>query len=258
MNRMHVMGDSHIGSICTAAKTALKKGDTKIQTFAHPLGGGAVAHDLIVKNFRGQEILNPLIKAGLTLINTIESKFKDIPNENSCLAICIGGYITSLYTWDCRTGTFDLYLADQFSSVNESVMFIPAEVIKSSLSAHFKILSQALGLTKKISPIQVVFVSPPPPYRDNHEIVERMAKKKNAPINLMRQPMNAEIRLKVWKIANEVLMDICSQLSIEFISPDSQCLDKDGFLLPEFYGDGFHANEAYGALMHNKISSIGK
>lgn len=66
----------------------------------------------------------------------------------------------------------------------------------------------------------------------------------------------ANIRAKIWRLEELCLNIYCSDLGIKYLSAPDESLTEDGYLKPEFYHDGTHANIAYGAMVANQLYKL--
>jgi hypothetical protein len=251
MLHLHIVGDSHIGCVSRAFRE-LSKGTPKPHFSAafHSLGGGAVAYDLLIRNHKSCWALNPLLRTAVVAANRQATRIA--PADALQIAICVGGYVSTVYTWDKKLGQFDFLLDAQDSIVTNpdtTSMMIPTSMVRQSMKAHLKVMVDALLLLKQQTALPVLFVSPPPPYRSSKTIVELMSAKRSIDKQAMQQPMHSSVRLKVWRIADEILRAEIERIGIPFLKVPSGSVDADGYLLPEMFGDGFHAGTAYGQLV---------
>jgi hypothetical protein len=251
MLHLYIVGDSHIGCLDKAFREASKfKPKPHYSAAFHSLGGGAVAYDLLIRNHQSCWVLNPLLK---TAVMTAKKQATRItPADRVQIAICVGGYVSTVYTWDKKLGQFD-FLLDAEDSVDADPdalsMMVPTSLVRQSLKAHFKVMVDALLQVKQQTALPTLFVSPPPPYRSSETIVELMCAKRSIDKHAMQQPMHSSVRLKVWRIADEILRAEMERISVPFLGVPSGAVDADGYLLPEMFGDGFHAGTAYGQLV---------
>lgn len=251
MLHFHIIGDSHIGCLADAYRAAAKaipKPDYGA-TF-HPLGGGAVAYDMMVRDHQDRWMLNPLFKAAIVAANRHADRTKD--GGSVQLAMCIGGYVSTVYAWDRKRGEFDLLLESGSGAAAEprsDVMLLPSALVRDSLHAHLKVMFDALEMAKQRTTLPLTLLSPPPPYRSSDQIVERMAAKRSVRQDQVPQPLPAEVRLKIWQVADRLMREQVARLGIPFVDVPATAVDAEGYLLPELYGDGFHASAAYGALL---------
>jgi hypothetical protein len=90
-------------------------------------------------------------------------------------------------------------------------------------------------------------VEPPPPFAD--------AKRMHADIPWAMYPgMRHEIspahfRYKLWRMHSQILNDWCISSGATFVAHPRETVDESGFMRERYYGDGAHANTAYGELV---------
>lgn len=251
MLHLYIVGDSHIGCISRAFGEVSKATPKPNYSAAfHSLGGGAVAYDLLIRNHQSRWVLNPLLRTAVVAANRCATRIT--PADSVQIAICVGGYVSTVYTWDKKLGQFD-FLLDAHDSIatnaDATSMIVPTSMVRQSLKAHLKVMVDALLELKKQTSLSVLFVSPPPPYRSSQTIIELMSAKRSIDKQAIQQPMHTSVRLKVWRLADEILRDEMDRIGVSFLEVPSGTVDTDGYLLPEMYGDGFHAGTAYGRLV---------
>ena len=251
MLHLYIVGDSHIGCVSRAFREVSKATPKPHYSAAfHSLGGGAVAYDLLIRNHQSRWVLNPLLKTAVVAANREATRIT--PADAVQIAICVGGYVSTVYTWDKKLGQFDflLYAEDSIATnPNATSMMVPTSMVRQSLKAHLKVMVDALLQLKQQTALPVLFVSPPPPYRSSETIVELMSAKRSIDKQAMQQPMHSSVRLKVWRVADEILRAEMERIGVPFLEVPSGSVDADGYLLPEMFGDGFHAGTAYGQLV---------
>jgi hypothetical protein len=252
VREFHLIGDSHIGCISRAYRQQLKA-DPQLpyRLTSHSLGGGGVAYDLAMNDHTGRPVPNPLLRMALAAAKGQAAKAAEGEVE---AVICVGGYITSVYTWDTRVcREFDLLSSEQ-DTLDARATFVCASLVRESLKAHYANWARGLALACDGLPLPVRLVSPPPPYRSGSAIVQGMALKRGLPKNKMPQPMAEGVRLKVWKLSCETLQELAADIGLPYMPPPPGTTDDDGFLAPECYGDGFHANERYGKRVLDSLA----
>ena len=250
MRYVHVIGDSHSSCIWQAYKLAGRAGNNSGCTVTmHSLGGGAVAHDLMMVDVRGKRVLNPLLRSGLIAANAQLQK-----TENCVTAISAGGYITSVYTWDSQVSNFT-FASEQVTHAIQTATVIPIDLVRDSLWEHFDVLVEALARASDVCKAPLIYLCSPPPYESNEEIVRRMSVQRSVAVDKVPQPLASETRLQVWTLAREILRERLSRLPIIFMDAPETTTTNDGYLESNFLGDGFHANVEYGKLLLKNIVS---
>jgi hypothetical protein len=64
------------------------------------------------------------------------------------------------------------------------------------------------------------------------------------------------LRYKLWHLHSEIIQEFCIKRNIGFIRCPPETVDAEGFLLPQFYADPMHVNEAYGALVLTQMRRV--
>ncbi|MHB1058740.1 MAG: hypothetical protein ACYC0F_12765 [Rhodanobacter sp.] len=97
-------------------------------------------------------------------------------------------------------------------------------------------------------------VEPPPPYAD----AGRMHADIPWPLypGMCHEISPAPFRLKLWRLHTEILDDWCRANGAELLRCPVETMDPDGFMLDAFYGDGAHANVAYGELVLQQMKGL--
>lgn len=97
-------------------------------------------------------------------------------------------------------------------------------------------------------------IEPPPPYADAQRMLHDIPWEMYP--GMTREISPAVFRYKLWRMQSRILMDWCSQNDVVFVSCPRESLDREGFLASSFYGDGAHANEAYGTLLLEQMRRL--
>lgn len=64
----------------------------------------------------------------------------------------------------------------------------------------------------------------------------------------------AAFRFKVWWIWHRLCATLAAELGAHFVEAPPETRDAEGFLDPRFFLDGVHGNDAYGALMVDRVA----
>ena len=68
----------------------------------------------------------------------------------------------------------------------------------------------------------------------------------------------AAMRFKLWTLYMDVVRELCGAMDVSFLPPPADVMDRDGFLLEAFDGDGLHGNAEYGkAVLRQLAGAIG-
>lgn len=63
-------------------------------------------------------------------------------------------------------------------------------------------------------------------------------------------------RYKIWRLHSQIVAAHCASRDIGFVEYPRQTVDEHRFLLPEYFHDGIHANEKYGALLLQQMREL--
>ena len=61
-------------------------------------------------------------------------------------------------------------------------------------------------------------------------------------------------RFKLWWVWSQVAMHICAESGVHFIEGPPETRDNNGFLNEQYYEDGVHGSNAYGALIARELA----
>ncbi|WP_435655295.1 hypothetical protein [Brucella pituitosa] len=125
-------------------------------------------------------------------------------------------------------------------------MIIPRPLVKAALNRRIEDWLRLMLVVRERVPVsRMLHISPPPPIADPDYIL-------NNPGPFKQQfedhgLADARVRLKLWRLHEELLIEICTKHGITFISAPNDGVTDEGYLLPEYYGgDPSHANTLYG------------
>lgn len=97
-------------------------------------------------------------------------------------------------------------------------------------------------------------VEPPPPYAD----AGRMHADIPWPLypGMCHEISPAPFRFKLWRLHTQILDDWCRANDTKLLRCPAEAMDADGFMREAFYGDGAHANVAYGELVLQQMKGL--
>jgi hypothetical protein len=126
------------------------------------------------------------------------------------------------------------------------------DVLQNSVRSHLNIL-KVLATT---FPGRVIHIESPPQIGDNEYIAK--SRLRAADITGRKSFRRTRIaspdrRRRLWLLHSDIYRDACSKFGAGFISVPAESMDSDGFLLPEYWENSTHANEAYGALVLKQL-----
>lgn len=66
----------------------------------------------------------------------------------------------------------------------------------------------------------------------------------------------AHFRYRLWCLHSQITGEWCAAAGVTFVRCPSEAIDENGFMLEPYYGDGAHANVAYGELVLEQMRSL--
>ena len=146
-----------------------------------------------------------------------------------------------------------------FSPHRKSVSFrpdwpvLPYRCVQQKAASLFEPSAFMLGALKDELPFASVHYCPgPPPVAD-----EEHHRKHCGPFLHESQGdvlLGRETRLAYFEAWYEAGKKACEDLKVHFQAPPEACKDQEGFLQKAYWGDAFHANPAYGALVLSALA----
>lgn len=223
-----VVGDSHIEAI---RKAHNKRSETS-----------SAYSDLEVHVLRRHRIkLGRAIGTDLGKISDVVARAK----PDDIVAISPGGNTHSRFSIIRRSPPFDYYIPGTSASPDEQI--IPYQAV---YDYFMETLTEEFSQYKTIKKIRdgnrLYRICPPPPARSNEYIAENADgyyHNRGIQLGVINDPF---FRLKAWKMEVIAIRKQCELRKLKLIMPPQDCLDSDGFLKEQFYGDATHANVTYG------------
>jgi hypothetical protein len=131
---------------------------------------------------------------------------------------------------------------------------IPVDAVRAVLlqqaEPYLKMMRHVRSLTRR----RLVHVEPPAPCGDE----QRMRPNIPWPLfpGMLREIAPRPVRYKLWRLHSDIVAGFCADQDIAFAGYPRASVDEDGFLLPEFFHDGIHANGKYGALLLRQMQEV--
>jgi hypothetical protein len=143
---------------------------------------------------------------------------------------------------------FDFVLpAEPDLPLDPAAEILPAQAVRQTIEAladEYLALMEELGRCCR-GPMH--HVEPPPPYADSARMHQ------DVPWGMFpdrcREVSPPALRYKLWRVHSQVLRGWCLRTGAHWVPAPAASMDDAGFMLAPFYGDGAHADIAYGALV---------
>lgn len=124
---------------------------------------------------------------------------------------------------------------------------IPVDAVRAVLEREAAPYLKLMRHLRSLASVRLVHIEPPPPCPDNDSIAPHM------PWSLfpgmLQEVAPRWLRYKAWRLHSKIVSDWCGANDIEFLPAPAGAADATGFLRPEYFQDGVHANAAYGQLL---------
>lgn len=122
--------------------------------------------------------------------------------------------------------------------------------LESEMSEHLALMSLVRGFCTG----RMFHVEPPPPCADAKWISANV-RWKLLP-NRRREISPSSLRYKLWRLHSQLLSRWCADAGVDLLPVPAGTTDADGFMREPFLSDGVHANERYGALVFEQMTSL--
>lgn len=143
---------------------------------------------------------------------------------------------------------FDFVLPEQPGlAIDPAAEVLPAaavrQILESMTHEYLLLMEEIRRLTKG----PMFHLEPPPPSADAQRMMV------DVPWGMFpdrcREISSAALRYKLWRLHSRILRGWCSSRDVIFVKAPVQTVNANGFMCDDYYGDGAHANNAYGDLV---------
>lgn len=223
-NTLFVIGHSHLGCLQVGASSHDFKDLYALNFWDMP---GAIEHD------DGEARLAEEIVARVS-------------HHRGKVFSMMGGSAHAVLGLLAHARRYDFVLPEQPElSLDPQAELVPALAIQQVLEAHMSDYLALMAQVYEHSGSNMVHVEPPPPSAN----VDRMVCNVHwalGTMDLQYEVSPLPLRYKLWCLQSRIFRDWCAERDVEFIRCPQGCLDEQGCLADDYYGDGAHANAAYG------------
>ncbi len=131
---------------------------------------------------------------------------------------------------------------------------LPAMAVRGMLESLMADYLSLMAQLRELCNGTLFHIEPPPPYAD----AERMHADIPWPLypGMCQEISPACFRLKLWRLHTLILADWCRANGAQLLRCPTEAMDGDGYMLEPFYGDGAHANAAYGKLVLDQMKVL--
>ncbi len=176
------------------------------------------------------------------LSETLEQELKQ---HSGAVFSMVGGAAHGILGMLVHPRRFDFVLPEEadlpLDPAAELLPFGAVRGLLESLTADYLALMTVLS---NLCGDRFFHIESPPPYAD----ASRMHS--DIPWSMypgMRQEISpAFFRYKLWRLHSRIVSDWCMSAGATFVPCPTETMDENGFMREQYYGDGAHANPAYG------------
>lgn len=126
---------------------------------------------------------------------------------------------------------------------------VPFDIIMEIARNHHRLAASFLDQVQSIVTVPSFGISPPPLVGDADFMIERLRSFEIYPKLKEQGPAPRLWRQKMWRAHILALAEVYRARDCGFLDVPKDALDDEGFLKASLYGDAFHANKGYGALV---------
>jgi hypothetical protein len=182
----------------------------------------------------------------------LESQLREHPGPVFSM---IGGAAHGVLGMLVHPRRFDFVLpAQPLLPLDPAAEVLPAlavrRVLESLTAEYLALMSQV----RRLCVGQMCHIESPPPYAD----AERMHA--DMPWGMypgMCQEISpAALRYKLWRLHSQIIGEWCREAGALFVPCPPETFDENGFMREPYYGDGAHANMAYGERLLEQMRRL--
>ncbi|OOG37413.1 hypothetical protein [Rhodanobacter sp. C05] len=150
---------------------------------------------------------------------------------------------------------FDFVLPTQPElPLDPAAELLPALVVRRVLES---MMAEYLALMLQIRRLcsgPMFHIESPPPYAD--------AVRMHADVpwgmypGMCQEISPAPFRYKLWRLHSQIVGEWCDGAAVAFVTSPPASIDEAGFMREPYYGDGAHANAAYGELVLEQMRRL--
>ncbi len=167
----------------------------------------------------------------------------------------IGGAVHGVVGMLVHPRRFDFVLPwEPALALDPAAEVLPALAVRGmleSLMAEYLVL---MGALRQLCRGPMFQLEPPPPYADAQRMYADIPWELYP--GMCREISPASLRYKLWRLHSRIISDWCKASGVTFVTCPKVAVDAEGFLREPYYGDGAHANEAYGELLLGQMRQL--
>jgi hypothetical protein len=133
---------------------------------------------------------------------------------------------------------------------------IPSDAVKQVMSGLMREYLEITLQVREVATGALFYMEPPPPSADVERMVPHIMGHAAMIPGMRPEIAPAAFRYKLWRLQSSLLEAHCKEHGIGFVPRPGATADEQGFLYPDYFGDGSHGNTAYGALVLEQMRRL--
>lgn len=150
---------------------------------------------------------------------------------------------------------FDFVLAEAPElPLDPAAELLPALAVRTLLES---LMTEYLALMTELRRLctgSLFHLEPPPPFADEQRMLADIPWALYP--GMCHEISPAYFRYKLWRLHSRILRDWCDAAGATLLACPPQTIDEQGFMRDPYYGDGAHANAAYGEQVLAQMRSL--
>lgn len=150
---------------------------------------------------------------------------------------------------------FDFVLPTQPGlPLDPAAELLPAGVVRGVLESLMADYLALMSEVRRHSTGPLFHIEPPPPFADNQRMHADMPWGMYP--GMLHEISPAYLRYKLWRMHSQILDEWCAGAVATLVACPREAMDENGFMREPYYGDGAHANTAYGELVLEQMRQL--
>lgn len=150
---------------------------------------------------------------------------------------------------------FDFVLPTQPGlPLDSAAELLPAAVVRRVLESLMAEYLTLMSEVRRHCAGPLFHIESPPPFADNQRMHADMPWGMYP--GMLHEISPAHFRYKLWRMHSQILDEWCAGATATLVACPRAAMDESGFMCEAYYGDGAHANTAYGELVLEQMRQL--
>jgi len=141
-------------------------------------------------------------------------------------------------------------------SNNSTAMRLPYQLVRDAVEQRASVWPAVFTALCQLAPGRIIHFESPPPIANEQFLVKRLRGRFRARglDNIKINPPT--LRYKLWQTNSDIYRDLCARHGQVFVPSPEVAQTSMGFLAYSYWNDPTHANQAYGALVLQRMEEF--